>query len=452
MSTPRYRILAVDDERNILKLVSATLKKQGYAVDTALSAEEAIERFNTSTYDLVLSDLKLPGRSGIELLDYLRSREPNLPVIMMTAFGTIENAVEAMKKGAFNYLTKPVNADELLSVAKEAIEKYDLRRENLSLKSELREKYAFSNIIGKSAVMQEVFDTISMVARSQSSVLITGESGTGKELVARAIHFNSERSEQPFHTIDCTSIPADIMESELFGHEKGAFTGAHERKIGLLEHANRGSVFFDEIGDLDIGLQKKLLRFLQEREIRRLGGKERISLDVRIISATNRDLEQEVKAKQFREDLYYRLNVVTLQIPPLRERKDDIPLLAQYFVEKLNRIEGKNIKGFEDNVLEAFAMYHWPGNVRELENTVERAYVLCPNVNINMKYLPPGLLALVESDRVESDTLNLLETEARLITKALNESGWNQSKAAEVLGITRKQLRTKMKNHNLLPG
>jgi len=451
MSKPTYSILAVDDERNILKLVSATLKKQGYAVETALSAEEAIEKFNASVFDLVLSDLKLPGRSGIELLDYVRNKDPNLPIIMMTAFGTIENAVEAMKKGAFNYLTKPVNPDELISVAKEAIEKYDLRRENLTLKSELRDKYSFSNIIGKSDAMQNVFDTVSMVARSQSSVLITGESGTGKELVARAIHFNSERSEQSFHTIDCTSIPADIMESELFGHEKGAFTGAHERKIGLLEHANRGTVFFDEIGDLDLGLQKKLLRFLQEREIRRLGGKERISLDVRIISATNRELENEVKVKHFREDLYYRLNVVSLRIPPLRERKDDIPLLAQHFIEKLNRIEGKNIKGFEDNVLDAFSRHDWPGNVRELENTVERAYVLCPNVNINLKYLPPALLAIVEGDQTESETFNLQETEVRLITKALNESGWNQSKAADILGITRKQLRTKMKNHNLLP-
>lgn len=446
----KHNILIVDDEKNILKVVSMTLKSQ-YDVDTARSAEEAIEKFNQNTYELVITDLKLPGKSGIDLLEYIKSRDNGLPVIMITAFGTIENAINAMKKGAFNYLTKPVNPDELQTVIREAIEKCELRKENISLKTELKQKYMFSSIIGKSAEMQEIFDTIRMVSKTQSNILIIGESGTGKELVARAVHYSSQRAEKPIVTIDCASIPSEIMESELFGHEKGAFTGAHERKTGLLEHAHEGTVFLDEIGELDINLQKKLLRFLQEREILRVGGSQRIKLNVRIVAATNKDLEQEVRDKRFREDLFYRLNVVTITMPPLRERKDDIPLLANHFLDRLNQIEGKLITGFDDNVISAFLRHAWPGNVRELENVVERAYVLCPNITISLKYLPEKIFQLAEQQRESYDQMNLLETEKKLIVKALNGSDWNQSKAAEVLGITRKQLRTKMQRHNLLP-
>ncbi|MDA8077389.1 MAG: sigma-54 dependent transcriptional regulator, partial [Nitrospiraceae bacterium] len=395
--------------------------------------------------------LKLPGKSGLDLLDYIKSRGTGIPVIMITAFGTIETAIEAMKKGAFNYLTKPVNPDELLTVMKEAIEKYELMRENITLKSELRQRHTFSTIIGKSAAIEEVFDTIRMVSKTQSNILIVGESGTGKELVAKAVHYNSTRAEGPFITIDCATIPSEIMESELFGHEKGAFTGAHERKIGLLEHAHNGTVFLDEVGELDVNLQKKLLRFLQEREILRVGGTGRIKLNVRIIAATNKDIEEEIQQKRFREDLFYRLNVVTIKMPPLRERKEDIPLLANHFLDRLNQIEGKLIKGFEDNVMAALTMHNWPGNVRELENVVERAYVLCPNIMINLKYLPERLISMAEGNSESLDQMNLLETEKRLIVKALNGTSWNQSRAAEVLGITRKQLRTKMQRHNLLP-
>ena len=447
----KYNILVVDDEKNILKVVSMTLKSL-YDVDTARSAEEAIEKYNQNTYELVITDLKLPGKSGVDLLEYIKSRDSGLPVIMITAFGTIENAINAMKKGAFNYLTKPVNSDELMTVIREAIEKCELRKENISLKTELKQKYMFSSIIGKSVGMQEIFDTIRMVSKTQSNILIIGESGTGKELVARAVHYSSNRAEKPFVTIDCASIPPGIMESELFGHEKGAFTGAHERKPGLLEHAHEGTVFLDEIGELDINLQKKLLRFLQEREILRVGGSEKIKLNVRIVAATNKDLEQEVRDKRFREDLFYRLNVVTIIMPSLRERKDDIPLLANHFLERLNQIEGKLITGFDDNVISAFLRHAWPGNVRELENVVERAYVLCPNITISLKYLPEKILQLADEQRESFDQMNLLETEKRLIVKALNNTDWNQSKAAEVLGITRKQLRTKMQRHGLLPG
>jgi len=446
-----HNILVVDDEKNILKIVSATLKKEGYEVETAQSSEEAIEKFGQGGYHLVITDLKLPGKTGIELMEYIKSRDADIPVVVVTAFGSIENAVNAMKKGAFNYLAKPINSDELLSVAKEAIEKYELKRENTALKSELKSKYTFSSIIGKSAPMEEVFATISMVAKTQSNILIVGESGTGKELVARAVHYGSERAGGPFITIDCAAIPPEIMESELFGHEKGAFTGAHEKKAGLLEHANGGTVFLDEIGELDLNLQKKLLRFLQEREILRVGGSSRIKLNVRIVAATNKDLDREVQEKRFREDLFYRLNVVKIRIPPLRERKDDIPLLAQHFLEKMNGIEGKHIQGIDDAVVNAFLRYEWPGNVRELENTIERAYILCPTVTIGQKYLPAKLALPAQDERGVFDQMNLIETEKRLIVKALNQTSWNQSHAAEVLGISRKQLRTKMKNLDLLP-
>ncbi|UCG78038.1 MAG: sigma-54-dependent Fis family transcriptional regulator [Nitrospirota bacterium] len=447
----KYRILIVDDEKNIIKGVSATLRDNNYDVESALSAEEAIEKFSNGSFHLVITDLKLPGKSGVELLEFTKAKDPDIPVIMITAFGTIENAVEAMKKGAFNYLAKPINPDELVTLTSEAIEKYELRKENTTLRTELKEKYSFGNIIGKSSSMKKIYDVMQMVANTQSSVLITGESGTGKELVARAIHYDSDRAKRSFVTIDCASIPSEIMESELFGHEKGSFTGAHERKTGLLELAEEGTVFLDEIGELDQNLQKKLLRFLQEREILRVGGTKRIKLNVRIIAATNKDLEAEVKENRFREDLYYRLNVISLSIPPLRDRKDDIPLLANHFLDKLNQLEGKQIQGFDDEVIQIFTKYDWPGNVRELENIVERAYVLCPGVNISIKYLSSKLRDLMKDRSEEFDELNLVETEKQLIVRALNKTSWNQSKSAEILGISRKQLRTKMKNHGLLP-
>ena len=446
----KSNILVVDDEKNILRVVSMTLRDSGYETEMAQSAEEALEKFHLHNYDLVITDLKLPGMSGADLLGGIKAENPHVPVIVITAFGTIENAVEAMKKGAFNYLTKPVNPDELLTVVREALEKYELKRENESLKSELRKKYSFNSVIGKSSVMEELFETVRIVSKTQSSVLVVGESGTGKELIARAVHHSSERSAGPFMTVDCATIPNEIMESELFGHERGAFTGAHEKKTGLLELADKGTVFLDEIGDLDLILQKKLLRFLQEREIMRVGGNSRIKLNVRIVAATNKELENEVRDKRFREDLYYRLNVVTVKMPPLRERRDDIPLLAQHFLEKMNATERKHIKGFEDNVMGALVRYDWPGNVRELENVIERAYILCPNITISRKYLP-AKFQLEGPELHGFDEMNLLETEKRLIIKALNSTSWNQSKTADILGITRKQLRTKMKNLGLLP-
>ena len=298
------KLLIVDDERNILRVISATLKKEGYEVEVARTGEEALDKFSANHADLVVTDFKLPGMSGVDLLSSIKSINPDVPVIMLTAYGTIERVVEAMKRGAFNYLTKPVNPDELVAVVKEAMEKYRLIRENLALKNQLKERYSFNNIIGKSQAMQEVFNLIEVVSKSNSNVLVTGECGTGKELAARAIHYASLRSNRPFIPIDCAAIPEELLESELFGHEKGAFTGAHDRKVGQVELANGGTLFLDEVGDLYKSLQKKLLRFLQEREILRVGGKDRIKVDVRIIAATNKNLRDEVDNGRFREDLF----------------------------------------------------------------------------------------------------------------------------------------------------
>lgn len=451
MNNNKGKILLVDDEANTLKVLSAILKKSGYEVYTARTAEEALDKTAKLDFDTVITDYKLPGMTGAELLDALKENGCRVPVVMLTAYGTIEKAVDAMKRGAFNYLTKPVNPDELLTVTREAVEKHHLMVENITLKSQLRERNSYKNIIGKSHVMQDIFNLIDTVSKSNSNVLIIGESGTGKELVARAIHYESSRSECPFIPIDCAALPEELLESELFGHEKGAFTGAYEQKIGQIELANGGTVFLDEIGELSLNIQKKFLRFLQEREILRVGGKNRIRVDVRIIAATNRDLESEVKKGTFREDLFYRLNVVTMHIPPLRERKEDIPILAVHFLNKFNIANNKAIAALDTDVLRAFMEYDWPGNVRELQNVIERAVVLCPSDIITMKYLPRSIREIHTEDIASLQEFNLMATERKLLLNALEKTSWNQTKAAEVLGISRKQLRTKMKHHGLLP-
>jgi len=441
------KILYIDDEISALKAISAILKKAGFDVLTATTAEEGISLLKETSVDCLLLDYRLPQMDGIELLKWLKYNGINIPTVMLTAYGTIEKAVEAMKLGAYHYLIKPVDTELLINILKEAIEKSSI------LFKEKEKVYSpFPEIIGKSKAMQEVFYIMEMVAESNANVLVTGESGTGKELVARAIHKKSLRNTKPFVIVDCTTIPENLLESELFGHEKGAFTGAVERKTGLFEIANEGTVFLDEIGELPMSLQKKLLRFLQEREIQRIGSTARIKVDVRVISATNRDLEKLVQEGIFREDLYWRLNVVRINLPPLRERKEDIPLLVNHFLNKYSKENNKPIPQLEPEVMDTLINYEWSGNVRELANVIERAIVLSPSGIISMKHLPKRIIEKTGWTLYKESSLNLLEVEKSLILRALNSTGWNQTKAAQVLGISRKQLRTKMKHHGLLNG
>ncbi len=449
MNSSESIILVVDDEPNTLKVVSAVLQKQGYAVKTALTFESAWAVLEKDPVQVVVTDLKLPDRSGLELLEEVKNRWPDMTVIMITAYGTIDNAVRAMKLGAYNYLTKPVNPDELLVVIDKALEKNLLLEENLDLKKQLKERYRLGNIVGRSKVMQEIFVLVEKVAGYDSNILITGETGTGKELIARAIHYSGKLQERPFVTIDCAAIPESLLESELFGHTKGAFTGAVEEKKGQIEMAEGGTLFLDEIGELPLALQKKFLRFLQEKEFVRVGGTRRRKVNIRLIAATNRDLEQGIQEGSWREDLFYRLNVISLEVPPLRKRKEDIPLLINTFLEKFNCQNNKSIRGVTKQVMDIFQEYEWPGNVRELENVIERAVVLSSGETITASCLPSKLTALKE-ENAPSHGLNLLEMEKNILWRALEQTNWNQSAAARVLGISRKQLRTKMGHHGML--
>jgi len=444
-------ILVVDDEPNYLIVLSELLKEEGFEIMTAQRGEDGLKIVMDTDLDLVITDMRMPGMDGLELLQAVKSYNKDLPVIMITAFGEVEKAVVAMRAGAYNYLVKPFNNEELLLNIGKAIEHYSLLRENLRLRDEARVRYGFASIVGKNERMQEIYRLIEKVAPTPTSVLITGESGTGKELVARAIHYTSLRADKPFIPIDCTTIPSELMESELFGYEKGAFTCANERKVGLIEMAQGGTTFFDEIGDLDFALQKKLLRFLQEKEIRRISGKEKIKVDVRVLSATNRNIEKALQNDEFRPDLYYRLNVITIRIPPLRKRMDDIPLLANHCLEHFREKNKKDIREIEQQALAALMSYDWPGNVRELENVMERAVILCPHDTINVECLPKKMQMLAGEEYPVVKEFNLPEIEKRTIIKALDKASWNQSRAAGLLGISRKQLRTKMKNLELLP-
>jgi two-component system response regulator HydG/two-component system response regulator AtoC len=444
----KRKILLIDDEINILRVLRAALGKT-YEVSTAKTAKEALSILTSEKVDLILSDYKLPDMDGIELLERVREELPDTPFIIITAYGTIERAVEAMKKGAYTYLTKPVNLDVLYSIVREAISGDGPSQRN---SKDNGDNHQLLNLLGKSKAMKEVFTTIKRVSKTDARVLILGETGTGKELVARALHYSSLRACKPFITIDCTTIPKDLLESELFGYDKGAFTCAYEDKVGLIEMADGGTLFFDEIGDLEYSLQKKLLRFIQEKEFSRVGSNKKVSVDVRIIAATNRDLEDAVKRGDFRADLFYRLNVISIHIPPLRERKEDIPLLAQHFLEIYRKNIGKDIKGIEPEVIKILTDYDWPGNVRELENVIERAVILCNYDLITRDCIPQKLICPSDggSSSIEDyQGFNLLDIERKVILSALNESSWNQSMASRLLGISRKQLRTKMKNLNI---
>ncbi len=447
------KILVVDDERNILRMLKKFLHGEGFHVETARNFEEAVSRFSDMEFNLVLTDMRLPGKSGLDLLKWIKEENPEIPVIIITAYGSIENAVEAMKAGAANYLTKPIDLDEMLAIVRHTL----LHSKVLPKESGEKKSENWYGIIGESEAIKDVLATIEVVSNSRANILISGESGTGKELVARAIHNLSPRRNAAFVAINCAAIPEELIENELFGHEAGAFTGALGQKKGKAEIADGGTLFLDEVGEMPIMMQIKLLRFIQEREFYRVGGTRPIKSDCRIIAATNKDLEEEVEAGRFREDLYYRLNVIPIKMPPLRERKEDIPLLVEHFIRKYAEENKKFITGVEESVKEAFLKYPWPGNIRELENTIERAIVLAKYETIVLKDLPKKISAVVSEEKktVQKDIsglsdLTLSEVERAVIINALEAENWNQTRAAKRLGITRRQLRNKMVKYKLL--
>jgi two-component system NtrC family response regulator len=455
-------ILVVDDEPNYLIVLSELLKEEGFEVMTAQRGEDGLKIVAETDLDLVLTDMRMPGMDGLELLKAVKTYNKDLPVIMITAFGEVEKAVIAMRAGAYNYLVKPFNNEELLLNIRKAIEHYSLVCENLRLRDEARVRYGFASIVGKNSRMQEIYQLIEKVAPTPTSVLITGESGTGKELVARAIHINSPREKSPFISVNCAALPETLLESELFGHERGAFTGATAMRKGRFELADSGTLFLDEIGDIPLPLQAKLLRVLQERSFERVGGIRPINVDVRIITATNRDLKDEVDEGRFREDLYYRLNVLHIHLPPLRERSDDIPMLTDHFINKFANMLHKPDLRISGSALRFLAGLPWEGNVRELENTIERAAILCSGNVITTEDVHPDVTTSkkgvnwspdVSFEKCIPSNLPLPEVlngvEEQMVKRALEDANFIQARAAESLGITKSLLQYKMKKYHL---
>ena len=448
-------ILVVDDEKYQREMLKGFLVKKGYHALACSRAKEALDLVREEQIDIVLTDYQMPEITGQELLEEVKKINPAILVIIFTAYGTVEKAVTAMKSGAYDYLTKPIDLSELLIILQKGTEYLHLVEENRELREMLSQRYSFKNIISVSGKMDEVLSLVSRVARTDTTVLIRGESGTGKELIAHAIHFNSARSTRSFIKVNCAALPENLLESELFGHEKGAFTGAIQRRIGRFEEANTGTIFLDEIGDLSLPLQAKLLRVLQEKEIQRVGGNASIQVDARVITATNKDLEKAIREGNFREDLYYRLNVVPILLPPLRERKEDIPMVIEFFLEKYNHNCKKQVKGATQEVLALLLKYHYPGNVRELENIMERAIVLTRHEYITLADLPPNIHASLSEDDLQQEPAPSLDDavcalEKRLIEKALNTNSGVQTKAAEYLGISERVLRYKLKKYEMV--
>jgi DNA-binding NtrC family response regulator len=443
------RILIVDDEANARTALVALLGEEGFSVESAADGFKALPKLEEFAPELLLTDLKMPGMDGMELMRRARERDPECAVVVMTAHGGVESAVLAMQKGAASYLAKPLNMDELLVVVDRELERRRLRAETGQLRERLADRHRVSGIIGSSREMQQVFDTVLQVAPSRASVLLTGESGTGKELIAAAIHQHSPRSAGPFVRLNCAALTETILESELFGHEKGSFTGAVGRRDGRFQQAHGGTLFLDEIGEISQAIQVKLLRFLQEHQFERVGGNQTVDVDVRVVAATNRDLEQRVVEGHFREDLYYRLNVVSIEMPPLRTRRSDIPLLAVHFLRKYAAENGKDVQGFTDDALERLSRYGWPGNVRELENVVERAVVLGRQSLI----APTDLPAAVNTARKEGDAppipgSTLADLERFAILKTLEQVGGSTSRAAEILGISPRKIQYKLHEYS----
>jgi two-component system response regulator PilR (NtrC family) len=433
----------IDDEPVIHDVLAQLLTSEGYEVEISSSGEEALEKFPSRSFDVILLDLLMPGMDGIEALRRIRRIDPQAAVIIITAYGSVESAISAMKIGALDYVQKPFKHDDLLIVLEKALERKRLQDENTRLKDELRQRFGFANIIGKSQAMKAVFELVKAAAPTRSTILLQGESGTGKELVARAIHMNSNRAEAPFVTVNSGSLPPDLLESHLFGHVKGAFTGAVALKKGLFEAADNGTIFFDEVSSINLETQAKLLRVMQEKEFMRLGGTQTIKVDVRILAATNADIEELIAEKAFRKDLFYRLNVIKIEIPPLRARKEDIPLLVKHFVDIYARENRKEVEGVSEDVLEILDGHAWPGNVRELENLIERAVVLSRSRIITRASLPPFLLGrdVVDDEALiaAEESLDLRErTQAyqkKIILAALRKTKGVQNKAAKLLGV-----------------
>jgi len=438
------KILVIDDEQNIRKMLTRVLSPEGFIVKEANNGLEALKRLQEENYSLVLLDLKMPGLNGIETLKKIRKNDLNLPVIMMSAYGSIPEAVEAMKLGALDYLIKPFDIEELKIIIKRAIKQYELEVENIYYREEEEKRFNFDEIIGKSNSINKVLEMVKNVSPTTATVLIAGESGTGKELIARAIHKNSLRKNSPFVVVNCVAFSPNLLESELFGHEKGSFTGAIARRIGRFEMANGGTIFLDEIGEMDLTIQTKLLRVLQEREFERVGSSRTIKVDVRILSATNKDLKKEVEERKFREDLFYRLNVFGVDVPPLRERKEDIPLIVEHFINKYNKILNKKVKKVSTKAMELLLDYDYSGNIRELENIIERSMIMAKDEIIDEKYFN-----FINKETYIEKKGTLKEVEKELIVKYLIQNKGNRTKTAEILGISRRSLQNKIKEYQI---
>jgi len=450
------KILIIDDEKSILDLLSVVFEKEGYLVETSLAATRAVDLMGHKDFDLIISDIKMPKMNGMELLKYVREHRPNIPVVMITAYGTIKQAVEALKAGAMDYVVKPFDVEELKIIVAQGLEKKRLKEENIFLKKELKKKYDFENMVGKSKTMKEIYSLIEKVALTDSTVLISGESGTGKEMAARAVHFLSPRRERAFVSLNCGALPENLLESELFGHVKGSFTGAVATKKGMFEIAEKGTLFLDEVSEMSPWTQVKLLRSLQDKRIRRVGGTEEIPVDVRIIAATNQNLQQRMDDGRFREDLFYRLHVISFEMPPLRKRREDIPLLVTHFLEKYCKGMGRPVKRIAPEVFSVFESYPWPGNVRELENTIERVVAIEERETITRESLPKEMLLPNRRQDVSLSLQPGFDLNAKMdeisnhyVQQALVESKGNLKEAANLLGINYRSLRYLIDKHGL---
>jgi two-component system response regulator AtoC len=454
--TGNKRILVVDDEESFRQMLQILLKKNGFLVDTAHDGSTALHKALQNDYAFILCDIRMPVVDGPDFLKQYIATGRQATFIMMSAYGTIDTAIECMKLGAYDYISKPFKRDEILLVLKKAEERERLKKENIRLREEIKKEYSFSNIISKNPKMQEIFTLIKKVCDFKTTVLILGDSGTGKELIARAIHYNSNRKKHPFVAVNCGAIPENLLESELFGHTKGAFTDAVADKIGLFEEADKGTLFLDEIGEMPLALQVKLLRVLQESEIRQIGSGKTRKVDVRVVSATAKDLSEEVESGRFREDLFYRLNVFSIKVPPLRDRIEDVPLLAEHFLRKHGERLGKEGVGISTDLMKVLMKYQWPGNVRELENCIERGLILCDSEEINEDCMPESMHDQLSSESIAgilSDCLSIKKADAilerELIRKALERTGGNRTHAAKLLEISHRALLYKLKEYGL---